>query len=38
VINSPLFRQLNVINGDTYQVESAKKKIKLDLPLQVCIA
>ncbi|CAB4019980.1 Zinc finger and SCAN domain-containing 22 [Paramuricea clavata] len=26
---------MNVINDDTYEVESAKKKIKLDLPLQV---
>jgi hypothetical protein len=38
LINSPFYRQMNVIDDDTYEVESAKKKIKLDLPLQVCIA
>lgn len=37
LINSPFFRQLNMLNDDTYEVESAKKKIKLDLPLQVYI-
>ena len=35
LINSPFFRELNPINDDTYEVESSKKKIKLDLPLQV---
>ena len=35
LINSPFFRELNPIDDDTYKVESSKKKIKLDLPLQV---
>ena len=35
LINSPFFRELNAIDDDTYEVESSKKKIKLDLPLQV---
>ena len=35
LINSPFFRELNPIDDDTYEVESSKKKIKLDLPLQV---
>ena len=33
--NSPFFRELNPIDDDTYEVQSSKKKIKLDLPLQV---
>ena len=35
LINSPFFRELNPIDDNTYEVESSKKKIKLDLPLQV---
>ena len=35
LINSPFFRELNPIDGNTYEVQSSKKKIKLDLPLQV---
>ena len=35
LINSPFFRELNPIDDDTYEVESSKKKIELDLPLQV---
>ena len=35
MINSPFFRELNPIDDDTYEVQSSKKKIKLDLPLQV---
>ena len=35
LINSPFFRELNPIDDDTYEVQSSKKKIKLDLPLQV---
>ena len=35
LINSPFFRELNTIDDDTYEVQSSKKKIKLDLPLQV---
>ena len=35
-INTQFFRQLNIINDDAFEVESAKEKIKLDLPLQVC--
>ena len=35
LINSPFFCELNPIDDDTYKVESSKKKIKLDLTLQV---
>ena len=35
LINSPFFRELNPIDDDTYEVQSSKKKIKLDLPLRV---
>ena len=35
LINSPFFRQLDAIDEDTYEVQSSKKNIKLDLPLQV---
>ena len=35
LINSPFFRELSPIDDDTYEVQSSKKKIKLDLPLQV---
>ena len=35
LINSPFFRELNPIDDNTYEVESSKKKIKLDLLLQV---
>ena len=35
LVNSPFFRQLNTIDQNTYEVESSKKKIKMDLPLQV---
>ena len=34
-VNTPLFRQLENITEDTYQVESCKKSIKLNLPIQV---
>ena len=33
--NSPFFHELNPIDDDAYEVQSSKKKIKLDLPLQV---
>ena len=35
IINSPFLRKLNPIDDDMYEVQSSKKKIKLDLPLQV---
>ena len=35
LINSPFFRQLDIIDDETYKVQSSKKNIKLDLPLQV---
>jgi hypothetical protein len=35
LINSPFFRELNTIDDETYEVQSSKNKIKLDLPLQV---
>ena len=34
-VNSPLFRKLDNITEDTYEVESCKKTIKLKLPIQV---
>ena len=35
LINSPHFRQLNPIDEETYEVQSAKKRINLNLPIQV---
>ena len=35
LVNPPFFRELNPIEVDTYEVQSSKKMIKLDLPLQV---
>ena len=35
LINSSFFRQLDIIDDDTYEVQSSKKNIKLDLPSQV---
>ena len=34
-VNTPLFGKLENITNDTYEVESCKKTIKLDLPIQV---
>ena len=34
-VNTPLFRKLDNITEDTYEVESCKKTIKLNLPIQV---
>ena len=34
-VNTPLFRKLDNITKDTYEVESFKKSIKLNLPIQV---
>lgn len=35
LINTPFFRQLDPIDKDTYEVQSFKKVIRLDLPIQV---
>ena len=35
LINLPFFPELNPIDDNTYEVQSSKNKIKLDLPLQV---
>ena len=35
LINSPFLCELDSIDDDMYELESSKKKIKLDLPLQV---
>lgn len=35
MINSPFFRELDPIDEDTYEVQSFKKVISLDLPIQV---
>ncbi|KAK3736485.1 hypothetical protein QZH41_017404, partial [Actinostola sp. cb2023] len=35
LINTPFFRQLDSIDEDTYEVQSAKKRINLNLPIQV---
>ena len=34
-VNTPLFRKLDNITEETYEVESCKKTIKLNLPIQV---
>ena len=34
-VNTPFFRQLDQINEDTYEVQSCKKTIKLNLPIQI---
>ena len=34
-VNTPLFRKLDNITEDTYEVESCKKTIKLNLPIQI---
>ena len=34
-VNTPLFRKLDNITEDTYEVESCKKNIKLNLPSQI---
>ena len=34
-VNTPLFRKLDNITEDTYEVDSCKKTIKLNLPIQV---
>ena len=35
LVNTPFFRQLDPINEETYEVQSAKKRINLNLPIQV---
>ena len=35
LINTWFFRQLDPIDDDTYEVQSAKKRINLNLPIQV---
>ena len=34
-VNTPLFRKLDNITEDNYEVESCKKTIKLNLPIQI---
>lgn len=34
-VNTPLFRKLNSIPDETYEIESCKKTIKLNSPIQV---
>ena len=34
-VNTPLFRKLENITEETYEVQSCKKTIKLNLPIQV---
>ena len=34
-VNTPLFRKLDNITEDTYEVESCKKNIKLNFPSQI---
>ena len=34
-VSTPLFRKLDNITEDTYEVESCKKNIKLNLPSQI---
>ena len=35
LINKPFFRQTHQIEENTFEVQSCKKKIKLNLPMQV---
>ncbi|KXJ10780.1 hypothetical protein AC249_AIPGENE21810, partial [Exaiptasia diaphana] len=35
MVNSPFFRQLDSIDEDTYEVQMGKKRINLNLPIQV---
>lgn len=35
LVNNKFFRQLDVIDDDTYEVQSAKKRINLNLPMQI---
>ncbi|XP_031572492.1 uncharacterized protein LOC116306555 [Actinia tenebrosa] len=35
LVNSSFFRQLEVINENTYEIQSAKKRISLNLPMQI---
>lgn len=35
MVNTVFFRQLDTINENTYEVQSAKKRINLNLPIQI---
>lgn len=35
LINTPFFRQIDQIEKDTYEVQSCKKTVKLNLPMQI---
>lgn len=35
LINTPFFRQMEQIDENTYEVQSSKKTVKLNLPLQI---
>ena len=35
LINTPFFREIDQIEGNTYEVQSCKKTIKLNLPMQI---
>ena len=35
LINSPVFRQIEEIDRETYEIQSCKKTIKLNLPMQI---
>ena len=35
LINKPFFRQIELIDKNTFEVQSCKKKIKLNLPMQI---
>lgn len=35
LINTPFFRQIDQIDKDTYEVQSCKKTVKLNLPIQI---
>jgi hypothetical protein len=37
-INNPHFKDLEKLYGDTYEVSSTKREIKMDLPLQIGVA
>ena len=37
-VNNPMFKTMNELNCGMYEVEKLKKKVKLDLPIQIGIA
>ena len=34
-VNKPVFKKLNELDDDIYEIESAKSKIRCDAPIQI---